>query len=422
MDIKIKKAKRVQGEIQVPGSKSQMVRGLILGLLAKGRSSLSGMTESEDVAAAERLITGFGARVEKRRDRWEIIGGELKTPSGLVEVGNSGITARFGLGLAGLVDGSVEFDCGDQLKTRPIQPLVTAYKDLGLKAEYSREEGRFPLRLSGTLTGGWTTVPGITSQFISGLLMICPKAAWSTTVRVENLREKPYVAMTGEWLDRLGVRYENRQDQEFEIEGGQEYQSFDYEVPGDYSAASSLIALAAVSDSTLILKGLRANDLQPDRRLVGMVKLMGASVEVEPTQILVRGGQGLTGGRFDLGECPDLLPAAAVLAAAAAGRTVLSGCAQARIKESDRIGAMARELSKMGIEVTEKEDGLEIAGGSLKGVVVDGHGDHRVIMALTVAGLLAEGETIVQGAEGVAKTYPDFFEKLKSLGIEVENL
>jgi 3-phosphoshikimate 1-carboxyvinyltransferase len=200
------------------------------------------------------------------------------------------------------------------------------------------------------------------------------------------------------------------------VPGGQRYPAFERAIPGDFSSATFFLAAAAVTGSELFLRGLDMSDTQGDKAVVGMMEAMGCTVRVERDGLRIAGPERLRGGTFDLNATPDALPAMAVAGSVAEGETRLVNVPQARIKETDRLSMMARELARLGAAVEELPDGLIIRGGGLRGADVSGHGDHRVVMALAVAGLAAEGETTVDTAEAAAVTFPEFADLLRQAG------
>jgi len=271
------------------------------------------------------------------------------------------------------------------------------------------------------MKGGRTSVEAHTSQYLSSLLLAAPCADGETRIEVPLLNEAPYVAMTLSWLDRLGIEYKNDGMKRFVIPGRQSYRPFVGSIPADFSSAAFFIVAAAVAGSRITLKGLDLADTQGDRAVVDIVESMGARVERGERAITIEGGA-LQGGTFDLNAIPDALPALAVAGCFARGETRLINVPQARLKETDRIAVMRSELSKMGADIEEKPDGLVIRGGGLKGALLRGHGDHRVVMALSVAGMAAVGETAIDTAESAAVTFPAFGELMSSLGADIELL
>lgn len=440
----------ISGTITLPTSKSHTIRAVVLATLANSTSTLVHPLVSEDTEAAIDAARAFGAEVDRGDDRsWRITGNSipLQTPIAPVNTRNSGITTRFFLPLAGLCDGGATFTCGEQMRARPMAAMLAAVESLGCKVRSFGASGCLPVKVSGTLTAGEMTIDGTSSQYLSALLLSCPLLAGKTTIHVPNLNEKPYVEMTTRWLDKLGVRYSVSDDKEhYVIKGGERYAAFEEEVPGDFSAASSLaVAAAIVSSEGVTFTNLDFTDAQGDRVLFEWLEKVGVKVtgsneqgagdkSQAPNSKLQtisklkipdakqmsevrcqKSAVALQGKTFDLNATPDLLPALAVFGTQAKGETRLVNVAQARIKETDRISVMAEELKKMNADVEELADGLIIRNSRLRGATVSSHNDHRVAMALAVAALVAEGETVIAGAEAVEKTYPRFWEDLASL-------
>ncbi|MHC4592214.1 MAG: 3-phosphoshikimate 1-carboxyvinyltransferase, partial [Planctomycetota bacterium] len=278
-----------------------------------------------------------------------------------------------------------------------------------------------PLVVGGGLRGGSVSIECPTSQYLSSLLIGCPLAQGDTTIEVPLLNEKPYVAMTLGWLNELGIDHEAADDfSRFQIPGRQHYPAFERSVPGDFSSATFFLVAAAITGSRLFLRGLDMQDTQGDKAVVAMLAEMGCDVQVEPDGITVEGPDELEGATFDLNATPDALPAMAVAGCFAWGETQLVNVPQARVKETDRLAVMASELRKMGGTVEELADGLVIQGGGLRGAELHGHGDHRVVMALAVAGLAAEGPATVDSAEAVSVTFPSFVELMRGAGAKMD--
>jgi len=313
-----------------------------------------------------------------------------------------------------------EFTGDEQTRRRTAAPLLAALRELGATAFSRSGDGRAPLVVGGGLAGGRVSIECPTSQYMSSLLIASPLAAGPVEITAPLLNEKPYVAMTCRWLEQAGIRIGASEDlQHFEIAGHQSYRPLDRAIPGDFSTATFFLVAAAVTGSEILLHGLDMDDTQGDKAVVGMLEQMGCRASVEPGGLRMRGPRELRGGCFDLNATPDALPAMAVAGAAARGETRLLNVPQARIKETDRIGVMAEELPKLGVKVNELADGLVVQGGGLAGAPVDGRHDHRVVMALAIAGLAAGGETTVATAEAVSVTFPDFVPLMQSLGAEI---
>ncbi|MDI6828541.1 MAG: 3-phosphoshikimate 1-carboxyvinyltransferase, partial [Armatimonadota bacterium] len=354
-------------------------------------------------------------------DEWivEGTGGKLGVPDDVLDVANSGTTLHVSMGSAALIDGYSVFTGDSQIRRRPSGPLIDALNQLGAQLFSTRGNGCPPVVVRGPMRGGKVDLDGSkSSQYLTSLLINCPLAQSDAEIRVINAVETPYIEMTLGWLDEQGIRYEREGFEKFQVPGRQKYQAFEKAIPGDFSSATFFLCAAAITGSELTLVGLDMKDSQGDKAIVDMLKKMGAEIKVVQEGILIRGGD-LQGGEFDLNATPDALPAMAVTACFASGTTRLVNVPQARHKETDRISVMCQELTKMGGEVRELPDGIEITGKPLRGTVVHGHGDHRVVMALAVAGLAAEGRTEVSTAEAVSVTFPNFVELMRIAGADI---
>lgn len=406
------------GSVTIPGSKSHTIRAVVFATLADGVSTIRRPLLSKDAESSTRAAVAMGAEIDCARDDvWSVRGvaGCPRAPFDIIDVGNSGTTLTLSMGMAALVDGLVIFTGDEQIRRRPNAPLVAALGNLGARVEAAHGEGLPPIVVKGPLRGGRTEIDAPNSQYLSSLLIACPLARGDSEIVVTRLYEAPYVEMTLDWLQRLGIRLEHDGLTHYRIPGGQRYPAFDRTVPGDFSTATFFLVGAALCGQNVALEGLDMHDSQGDKAVVDMLREMGARIDVEQDRIVVS-ADGLRGGEFDLNATPDALPAMAVAGACATGRTVLANVPQARIKETDRISVMCRELSAMGVFIRERSDGLEIDGGPLQGAVVNGHGDHRVVMALALAGLVASGDTVIESAEAMAITNPRFVEMMTSLG------
>lgn len=414
------KPSQLSGGIDIPGSKSHTIRALAFSLLADGESLIEYPLMSSDTESCIEMIRQFGAQVREEENLWRITGsgGNVMVPDTVIDVGNSGTTLYIGIGIASLAEGYTVFTGDQQIRNRPADALLNSISDLGGEAFSTRNNGKPPLAIRGRITGGKTSIEAVTSQYLTSLLIATPLAAHDTAINVPLLNEAPYVYMTLGWLDKLGIAYKNDNLKTFFIRGGQRYQAFREYIPADFSSATFFLVSAAITGSELTLRGLDFNDTQGDKEVITVLREMGAAVAIGEKEILIRGNK-LVGGTFDLNAIPDALPALAVAACCAEGETRLVNVPQARLKETDRIRVMRIELEKMGAAVEELPDGMIIRGGVLRGARVHGHGDHRVVMALSVAGLRADGETVIDTAEAVSVTFPNFMELMASLGTDI---
>jgi 3-phosphoshikimate 1-carboxyvinyltransferase len=423
MKLIVKKS-RLAGEVTIPASKSHTIRAVAIASLADGESTIRKPLVSGDTRAVVDCYRALGAQIDTSDPKfWKITGtdGEIKTPREIIDVGNSGTTLRVAMGSAALAeDGqTVSFTGDEQIQTRPVGPLMNSLIDLGAKCKSIKNNGKAPLEVTGKLAGGKTTIACPTSQYLSSLLLCAPLADKDTEIDVTLLNEPGYVQMTLDWLDKQGIEYENQQMRKFKIKGGQRYQAFDVTVPADFSSATFFLCAAALVADEVTLLGLDFSDSQPDKAVVDYLKAMGADISVEANSVKIKAAP-LKGIEIDMNKTPDALPAIAVTAAFAEGRTRLVNVAQARGKETDRIKCMAEELKKMGVDVEELPDGIIIDGGRPKSAELNGRSDHRVVMALSLAGLNLDGQCTIDTAEAISVTFPDYVELMKSIGANME--
>ncbi len=422
MKIKVRKSS-LTGDIRIPPSKSHTIRAICIGALSKGDSIIHNPLMSEDTLACLNAVKSLGANVENTADGWKINGfnGKPVTPDTPIDLKNSGTTMNFMISMAALGDGEIQLTGDSSLCKRPIQPLLDAIHLLGAaKAEPVNGDGNPPVIIRGRMQGGSCTIEGTSSQWVSSLLITAPFTKKGIDVSVVRFNERPYVEMTLGWLKKMGIEYSRNGRNNFEVPGGQSYHGFESAIPGDFSSATfPLMGALLCEGSSLLIKGLDMKDTQGDKRVFDIVKEMGGNVASENGALRVNSSP-IEGFEIDLNEIPDSLPAFAVLGCIAEGETRLVRVAHARIKETDRIKVMREELTKMGAKIEEKRDGLRIKESKLVGAELDGRGDHRVVMALTLAGLIADGETTIDTAESVAVTFPTFFESMKKLGANIE--
>ena len=411
----------LRGEVLIPTSKSHTIRAVTLSTLAHGKTTIRHPLVSSDCLAAVGAGRLFGAKIDIG-DSWEVegVGGRPHVPENVVDVKNSGTTLNFFMGTAALVEGTTVLTGDEQIVRRPVAPLIEALRGLGAEAYSTRNNGLPPVVVKGRIRGGKTRFRGIVSQYASSLLIHCPLIEKDSELEIFDVHEKPYIQMTMGWLDKQGIRYEASEDlTHFKIYGGQSYHGQNVTVPGDFSSATFFLVAGAIINGDITLLGLDMEDLQGDKRVVSYLKEMGAEIHFERGGIRIRGGS-LKGVELDLGDTPDALPAMAVAGCFARGKTVIRNVANARLKETDRISVMAKELGRLGARVEELPDGLMIHESSLRGCPVKGYGDHRVVMALAVAGLAIPDRTEVDTAESVQVTFPNFVELMQTVGAKIQ--
>jgi 3-phosphoshikimate 1-carboxyvinyltransferase len=419
MNVKILSSK-IKGRVDAPPSKSYTHRALIMASLSKSSRVFKPLI-SDDTCATFRACESIGASITKVRDEFIVdgVGGKPEVPENVIDCANSGTTLRFMVAVCSLIDGISILTGDSSLRKRPNTPLVDALNELGAHVESSKQNGAAPIVVKGVLRGGRSNIISpISSQFISALLIACPLCQNDTTLNVHDIRSRPYVEMSLELLKkaRINVITDFR---EFMIPGAQEYSDMDFYVPGDFSSASFHLAAAAITNSKLTVNSL-TKSRQGDERIVDILKEMGARVEWKDDEVTIDGAE-LKGIKIDASDVPDLVPILAVLGTFAKGKTEICNVAHLRYKETDRLVAMTTELSKMGIDIRGTGESLIIKGGTKPvGTRLHGYGDHRIVMALTVAGLASEGETQIDTAESTNVSYPDFFDDLFALGANIE--
>ncbi|NOY81397.1 MAG: 3-phosphoshikimate 1-carboxyvinyltransferase [Kiritimatiellaeota bacterium] len=413
----------LRGQVSIPASKSHTIRAVVLGGLAKGESVLEAPLLSGDTRSAIAGMRALGAEIGMEADVWRVVGtrGRPRVRTAEIDVGNSGTTLRTLLGTASLLrEGRVTLTGDEQIRRRPAGPLAEALNTLGASVTSLCGNGCAPFMVGGLLRGGRAVVEAVTSQYVTSLLLACPLAEGATVLEIPLLNERPYVQMTLDWLAFLGVDVPHAPDLcTFHIPGGRDYSAFRRRIPADFSSATFFLGAGALGDNEVACIGLDMHDSQADKAVVDYLREMGAEVTVDGNAVAVR-GRGLHGVELDLNETPDALPVMAVLGCFAEGRTVLRNVAHARIKETDRIAVMACELRKLGGDVEELPDGLVIRHSRLRGARVEGHGDHRVVMALAMAGLAIPGNTVVTTAGAADITFPNYADLMQALGGHIE--
>lgn len=422
MLLKVRKS-QTGGSIRIPGSKSHTIRALFLASLTNGKSEIWNPLVSSDALSAVKVCKALGADIEVYKDRFTVQGfnGVPIVPDDVIDVGNSGTTLRFGVMTAAMGEGCSVFTGDYQIRRRPLAPLIEAINNLGANAFSTRNNGMAPVVVNGRIKGGETRLDAVTSQYLSSILINCPLVERDTEIELIRLNEVPYVEMTLWWLDKQGIRYSNNNFKSFYIYGQQKYKPFNITIPGDFSSATFFMVLAAISGGEFNLENLDMTDPQGDKQVLSILEEMGAKVQVKENVIKIKGDK-LEGREIDMNSIPDALPALAVAGCFAEGETRLVNVPQARLKETDRIHVMCSELSKMGANIEELPDGLVIRQSKLKGCAVNGHDDHRVVMSLAIAGLNIEGETVIDTAEAMNVTFPEFVDLVKICGGNIETV
>ncbi len=412
---------RLSGTVAIPGSKSHTIRAVAIAALAEGESRIEAPLESGDTLSALAAYEALGAGVEKRAGEWLVQGlaGVPRATRSEIDVGNSGTTLRIAMGSFALLrEGQVVLTGDEQIQRRPAGPLAQSLTELGASVRSLKDTGCAPFEVAGCLRGGATSIEAVTSQYVTSLLVNTPLAEGNSHITVPVLNEAPYLLITLDWIGRQGVSVEHSGMAEFHVPGGQRYRPVNRRIPADFSSATFFLAAGALGENNVVSEGLDIEDTQGDRAVVDYLRQMGARVTLEGQGIRVK-ANGLSGCEIDLNATPDALPMMAALACFAQGTTRLVNVPQARLKETDRIAVMKQELERLGAKATELPDGLVIEESALHGAEVDGHGDHRVVMALAVAASMLKEPTVIHGYEAASITYPGFAEALSQLGARV---
>ena len=411
----------LQASIRPPGSKSITNRALICAALASGESTLLGALDSEDTQVMIEGLRRLGLEI-KVADAGQTLkiagcGGQIPASEAEIHVGNSGTTIRFLTALATLGQGKYRLDGIARMRERPIGDLADALDQLGASVQCESPNSCPPVAIEAAkLQGGTVSIRGdISSQYLSGLLMAVPYAERQVTIRVEGtLVSVPYVAMTLEVMKSFGVSASHDPSySEILVPNEPGYQGCQYEVEPDASAASYFWAAAAIAGGEVTVAGLNRNSLQGDVGFVDCLQQMGCQLTESSDRIKVTGGT-LRGIDVDMNGISDTVQTLAVVALFAEGTTRIHNVGHIRHKETDRIAAVATELRKLGAEVVEHEEGLEITPGPPQAAAIDTYNDHRMAMSFALAGLRNPG-VVINEPGCTVKTYPHFFEDLSAV-------
>jgi len=416
----------LQGVLTAPASKSYTQRMLIAAALSKGEGKIVEPLTSEDTQATVRAVMAFGAQVHQTKGYWLVQGADkLESANDLIDVGESGATLRFMIPIAAAVGGQSSFLLSSSLERRPIEPLLSSLKMLNVEA-YPKQRGDHQSIVveSNGLAGGKTSLSGdVSSQFVSGLMFACPLAKADTEIQVTTpLESIDYVKMTQKVLAQHHIEVQTSEDyRHIHVPGNQVFRQVDCKVPGDFSSAAFLLAAAAITNANVKVNNLDYQTMQGDRAILDVLKQMGVNIKNNEHCVEVQGtGDWLKAVDIDAKNIPDLVPICAVLACYAEGESKIFNAQRLKFKESDRLVTVCEELTKMDALISIDESSLTIKGpGKLQGATIDPHNDHRIAMACTIAALRAQGETIVENAECIRKSYPLFYTDLSSIGAEI---
>ncbi len=403
--------------VTIPGSKSITHRYLIMAGLAEGRTQLLNGLWCDDTRYTAAALESLGARIKHTPKEMEVIGtgGKLRCPTGPIFLDNAGTSMRLLTAVACLAHGNCLLIGDDRMHRRPIGELLEGLNHLGGRAISQEQKGYPPVRIQGSgLKGGRTHVDARrSSQFVSAILLAAPYASQSVEIVVQGLVSRPYVDVTLEGMSRFGAEAGWQDDETLRVEAPDSYKSGKYSVEGDCSSASYFWAAAAITNGRIATLNIDRNSRQGDLAFLELLSRMGCQVEWSAREVTVIGGS-LKGIMVDMGDMPDMVPTLAITAAFAKGTSIISNVGHLRIKESDRLRAVADGLRRLKIGVEEKEDSLIIEGGSPQGASIDPHNDHRIAMSFAIAGLATEGVQIANDS-CVNKSFPQFWDTFEEL-------
>jgi 3-phosphoshikimate 1-carboxyvinyltransferase len=422
VSVEVKRSK-ISGTVTCPPSKSYTHRAIAIASLADGESTVTNALLARDTLATINACRKLGSQLAQSNGTITIVGrNKFSAGNREIDAENSGTTIRIAIAMSALVeDGKTTLTGDESLRKRPMQPLLDALKHLGVDS--TSTNGMPPVVVKGGgIRGGHTEISGeVSSQFISALLISCIYADKDVEISVKGEQvSKPYIDSTLATMKRFGVKIQNDYYTNYSVRC-QQYKLVKFDVPSDFSSAAMMLAAGALAGEVTV-KGLNFELPQADAKIVDILHDMGAYVKMDRGKGIVRveAPDRLEGDRFNLNNTPDLLPVVSVLALKAKNKVTISGVAHARVKETDRITNIARELKKFGAEVEEFEDGLSIkVSDKLKNARLNAYNDHRLFMAFCIASLLTE-KCIIDGLESVDVSYPNFVNDLQKLGANIK--
>jgi len=419
MNCKIEKSK-LSGKILCPANKSYTHRALFLAALSDGKSIVKKILRSNDTVATISACRGFGVEVEEVENNVTINNTIDETvQSTIINAENSGTTIRIAIAIAALSGGNTTLTGDDSLRKRPMQPILDALETMGVQTE--SDDGKPPIHIDGKIQGKEISIKGdISSQFISALLIIAPRLPEGLIINVEGeLVSKPYVDLTIAIMKKFGVEIKIEEEYKRYVVQHQIYKPTTFSIPSDFSNLALLLAANVLLGDGLTIEISLGDMPQGDEAIVDILERLGVNVTLEDEYITTESPTLLKGGKFDLSDTPDLLPAIAILALKSEKQIELYNVKHARYKETDRIAIISRELKKIGLNVEEKDDGLIIRRTSqLHSAELNSENDHRLFMAFSIVGMFV-GECTVSDPDAVKVSYPEFISDLVNSGAKI---
>lgn len=418
--MKCKVAKStLTGTISCPPNKSYSHRAIFLAALSNGKSTLRNVLLSRDTLATVNACKVFGAKIEVDGSTVVVESNGKITPQDLeIDASNSGTTIRIATAISSLSDKMITLTGDSSLKKRPMQPLLDALKQLGVQC--TSTDGKPPVTVKGRADGGITRISGsISSQFISALLISGPKMINGITLEIDgDLVSKPYLDSTIATMKKFGVTVNAISPYKKYNVSNQEYKATEFVVPSDFSSMALLLSAAVLLGENMSINASLGDLPQGDREILSYLEKLGVKINIGE-KITIDSPKLLNGGRFDLSNNPDLLPPMAILALKTSKPIEIYNVKHARFKETDRIAILAKELAKIGIGITEKEDGLILESPKvLKSAELESSEDHRLFMAFSIAGMFV-GNCTVTDPDSVDVSYPTFVEDMRKIGAKI---
>ncbi|MEO9276902.1 MAG: 3-phosphoshikimate 1-carboxyvinyltransferase [Nitrososphaera sp.] len=418
MKCKIEKS-TLSGTISCPPNKSYSHRAIFLATLSKGKSVISNMLLSRDTLATIDACRVFGAKIDVSDSIVSVEStGDIVLQKPEIDASNSGTTIRIAAAISSLADIKVTLSGDSSLRKRPMQPLLDALDRMGAKC--TSTDGKPPITIRGKINGGKITIPGsVSSQFISALLIVAPKTRDGITLDIEgDMVSKPYLDATIATMKKFGVAVETVQPYKKYKIPPQQYKPTDFTIPTDFSSMALLLSASVLVGDNMAISASISDLPQGDMEMISHLEKLGAKVEIGD-KITVKSPTLLNGGRFDLSNTPDLLPPMAILALKTSKPIEIYNVRHARFKETDRIAILCKELAKIGVRVTEKEDGMILdAPKSLKSAELESSDDHRLFMAFCIASMFV-GNCTVTDPESVDVSYPTFIADMNKIGARI---
>jgi len=419
MKCRVEKSE-IDGDIECPANKSYTHRAIFLASLAIDKSIIKNILRSGDTNATINACKNFGVEIKDVGDDITVTSASvLKLQSNTIDAANSGTTIRIATAISALANDKIVLTGDSSLKKRPMQPLLDALESLGAKC--SSSNGNPPISVSGEIKGGEVKIPGdISSQFISALMITAPKLENGLILNIQGkLVSKPYIDATITMMKKFGVEVETKTPYKKYIIPEQNYKATTLTIPSDFSSLALLLSAAVLLGENLTIQISTGSMPQADEAIIDILEIMGVVITLDKNVIKIKSPEKLDGGKFDLSNYPDLIPAIAILALKTSKPIKIFNVEHARYKETDRITIIARELTKLGIKVVEKKDGLVLNNSdNLTNADLNSENDHRLFMAFCIAGMYV-GNCTISDPESVEISYPNFISEMKRIGCKI---